>query len=346
MRSSFSSEFLDVGLHDRWVRDILLGYGHQHYWSLTGGEPTLHPELDLILQSYAKYNIHSLSIITNGQQEQGVIKIIENKHCVDFVRVSIDGPNQAINDSIRGVGSFDKAIDSCIEYTKHGMRVGLGITIHDENMADLEEYFELALKLKVEISIWDLQKWVEPNTGENRTKSLQDEKNISWSVDTHEKLLLKRQELLAKYQELFPTNSIGISDRFAFKNIEREWVCENYSADPRWAQSPPFRLVLLPDGQVSICCDIYDVNFNTHKYDANIFIEDPLNHIVGDFNSQSIQEIITNKTKQFEELNRRRKRDMDAEVLINGRENICTNCAYYHHQPNSSTKQIPITVMN
>jgi sulfatase maturation enzyme AslB (radical SAM superfamily) len=344
MRSSFSSEFLDVGLHDRWIRDILLGYGHQKYWSLTGGEPTLHPDLDQILQSYSRYNIHSLTIMTNGQLDQGVKKIIENKHCVNFIRLSIDGPNKFINDAIRGVGSFDKAIESCKEYKNSGLRVGFGITLHDENIDDLENYFELALSLKVSINIWDLQKWVEPNTGENRIKSLQSEKDITWSADTYKKFLNKKQDLIKKYTKLFPENSIGISDKFAFKNPEREWVCENFSSDPRWAKSPPFRLVLLPDGQVSICCDIYDVNYNIHKYNSNIYFEEPLNDIVGDFKTQSIQTIIVSKTKQFEELNRRRKRDMDSGVLINGRENICTNCAYYHYQPNNLTKQIPIAI--
>lgn len=89
----------------------------------------------------------------------------------------------------------------------------------------------------------------------------------------------------------------------------------------------------MPDGKVSVCCDIYDVNFNESKFDPNIFDEDPLNHVIGDLNIHTLEEILTQKEKHFEELARRRSRDALAGLLKNGRENICSNCAYYHYQP-------------
>ena len=96
----------------------------------------------------------------------------------------------------------------------------------------------------------------------------------------------------------------------------------------------------MPDGKVSICCDIYDVDYNELKFDPNIFEEDPLSHIIGDLNTQTLEQVLVQKEKHFEELARRRRRDSLAGLLKNGRENICSNCAYYHYQPKNSAKPV------
>ena len=76
-----------------------------------------------------------------------------------------------------------------------------------------------------------------------------------------------------------------------------KWVCENYSSDPAIKVDRERRIVLLPEGKVSSCCDLYDVNYNYSKFEASPFDENPVSDILGDFSKQSLEEILTQKDK-------------------------------------------------
>lgn len=338
MRSTFASDFLDIGLHDKFVGDMT-AIRRQPYWSWTGGEPTLHPDMDSLIQSYRKRNYKNVSLMTNGQIDWGVETIIKNKDVVTYIRLSLDGPTAEINDKIRGVGSFDRAVNSVKEYIKAGFKLSLGVTVHEDNISAMEECFELGLKLGTSgVSIWGNQQWVEVASSDSRTKSLKhDTKDIEWDRQTTLKLEKRKHEIYKKYRPKF-TGVVGISNKFSNDNTKENWVCENYSNNPAVNVDRERRIVLLPDGKVSACCDLYDVNYNHTKFDKNCIEEDPVNDILGDLTKQTLEEVLVQKDKNFKELARRRQRDAIMGFLKNGRENVCTNCAYYHYE--KSTKPV------
>ena len=343
MRSTFASEFLDPGLWDKLMHDVLLNYGPQaDGWTYTGGEPTLHPEIGELLKINGKYNVKS-SIMTNGQYMPGIENVIKNKQHLNRIRLSIDGPNAWVNDSIRGNGSFDECIAAVREYVNNDIKIGLGVTAHDDNMDSIESCIILARSLGVSsVSIWGLQQWVEVSSSENRTKSLKKGEDVTWTQDSEKKYNEQRQFLINKYKPFFK-DGVFISGKFAIPQLDKSWVCENFSNDPKFPRNIANRIVLLPDGSISACCDLYDVNYNPQKYASSPFCEEPVSNILGNLNNQTIDEILAYKKQHFNKLADKRVRDLDAGLLTNGRDNMCTNCAYYHYQP-ASSKVIPITV--
>lgn len=340
MRSTFASDFLDPGLHDKFISDIL-AINRKQTWGWTGGEPTLHPDMDSLFESYRKRNIRMVGIVSNGQIERGVETVIKNKDVVNFIRLSLDGPTADVNDKIRGPGTFDQAILSIKEYVKAGIKIALGVTVHNDNIETIEECFKLGLKLGVDgVSVWGNHQWVDVSSSELRNKSLKkDFDDIKWNEETTLLLLKQKENLVKKYQSQFK-GFVKISKKFNEAKVLPNWICGNYSTHPLVSVDREAGIILMPDGKVSICCDVYDVDYNELKFEANIFEEDPLNHIIGDLRTQTLEEVLVQKEKHFEELARRRRRDSLAGLLKNGRENVCSNCAYYHYQPKNSAKSI------
>lgn len=76
---------------------------------LTGGEPTMHPDFWEILDCVARYG--SVVVTTNGTylKSEEYIEIIE-KYPNVFLQVSLDGFSKKSNDTIRGVGTFDRVM--------------------------------------------------------------------------------------------------------------------------------------------------------------------------------------------------------------------------------------------
>jgi MoaA/NifB/PqqE/SkfB family radical SAM enzyme len=99
--------------------------------TIMGGEPTLYgmsqdwkPLLALIKEA-KQLGYEYVRIDTNGQFEEGLLAKEDFKR-LDEITFSLDGPNPAINDPIRGVGTFEK----CVANLKKaiGLRYSVDIT--------------------------------------------------------------------------------------------------------------------------------------------------------------------------------------------------------------------------
>jgi MoaA/NifB/PqqE/SkfB family radical SAM enzyme len=87
-------------------------------YSMTGGEPFLHPDIENLIR-YIKSKGLYLSIVTNGTLIKDSAKIIVRSG-VDKLDISIDGPPKK-HDSIRGIpGTFSKTLEGiqAINYEK------------------------------------------------------------------------------------------------------------------------------------------------------------------------------------------------------------------------------------
>lgn len=119
---------------------------------LTGGEPLLHKDLELIVEKFTARNCH-INVITNGLVN---LRKFENLwHLTNLgIRFSLDGIEE-VHDSIRGIeGNYKKVIEQ-IEYLKlrNFNDIGLSSTFADINIDQMTKLYSLSKELEVQFGI-------------------------------------------------------------------------------------------------------------------------------------------------------------------------------------------------
>lgn len=114
--------------------------------NLTGGEPLLVPWLtDLIehLQSFP--TLREVTVITNGTRaEAPLLARLAGLKLLSELRVSLEAADPAINDEIRGVGSFERVAANIERYQDAGLSVVLMMTLSQHNLEAIAETAEWA----------------------------------------------------------------------------------------------------------------------------------------------------------------------------------------------------------
>lgn len=119
--------------------------GNEFTVHITGGEPLLHDKLELILEKVREYSNY-VTLWTNGSLiDDNKIKILE-KHCT-YVYLSIDSFVEDINDSIRGKGSYNQALNASKILNKSGVNFIVATTPNIYNIETLENMFEFAREI-------------------------------------------------------------------------------------------------------------------------------------------------------------------------------------------------------
>lgn len=122
------------------------------YVKLGGGEPLLHSEIFKIISEFRKIGM-MVSISTNG--------LLMSKQIANFLKsqnvkvsISLEGPKK-INDEIRGVGHYDKALNSLKILRDAGCNVFLRITLTRKilNTDYIKEMIDLANEYNVKLKI-------------------------------------------------------------------------------------------------------------------------------------------------------------------------------------------------
>ena len=119
--------------------------------NVTGGEPFVREDLeDIIEVLYTKTN--RIVISTSGWYEDRLIKLAE-KYPNIGIRISIEGL-AAKNDDLRGrEGGFEKGIRSLTALKEMGVKdIGFGITVSNNNSADMLELYKLAQDMGLEFA--------------------------------------------------------------------------------------------------------------------------------------------------------------------------------------------------
>ena len=114
---------------------LLRKYHFKGYLNITGGEPMTHPGLFGLLAEAARRNIKT-AVLTNGtmigRREARLLKSCG----VYYVQVSLDGMEK-VHDSIRGEGSFKKAVSGIRALRSAGVFTTVSFTAQRENLAEL-----------------------------------------------------------------------------------------------------------------------------------------------------------------------------------------------------------------
>ncbi len=136
------------------ISDNILGTLNQ--WNqtatihLTGGEPLLKQELFSLLKDLDQSSVvEELGIITNGLLfNQDVIQRLSKFSKLKKIKVSLDGPDEETNDSIRQEDTFNRVIKNIsLIKKKSSFEIILMFTVMRRNFRSLSAFFKLSQEL-------------------------------------------------------------------------------------------------------------------------------------------------------------------------------------------------------
>ena len=112
-----------------------------------GGEPTLHPELPFAIQK-AKELGYFVTVDSNGSLFNDLLAKT-SPDLLDYLSFSLDGPDAAINDPIRGEGVFAVCTANIKKAVSAGFKVSVIYTVSRKNLAALPRMVALLEHLQV-----------------------------------------------------------------------------------------------------------------------------------------------------------------------------------------------------
>lgn len=118
---------------------------------ITGGEPTLYPELDDVIQAFQPKKT-MISLVTNATllNEERILKY--KKAGVDIICTSVDSAVAQEHDAFRGVaGAYDRTFNAIHLAQKHGLKVVIVTTVSHENIHsdNLQALIALTAQMKI-----------------------------------------------------------------------------------------------------------------------------------------------------------------------------------------------------
>ncbi len=116
---------------------------------LLGGEPTLHRDLARIIRLAREMDFGSVTVDTNGYLFHDILDRVTPAE-VDYFSFSLDGPTPAVNDPLRGEGSFEVCRAGIRRAVARGFNTSLIYTVSSANIEHLESMGPLLNALGVE----------------------------------------------------------------------------------------------------------------------------------------------------------------------------------------------------
>jgi len=133
--------------HIRGILKAAYDRGHR-YVSITGGEPFLYKQVFDVIQ-YAHDLGYWINILSHG----GLLNSERVEKLKRFwrlrIRISLDGPDRATHDALRGQGTFDTTMEKIDLLVQQGVNVGIGATVSEQNIDRVKDIFQLCVNKKV-----------------------------------------------------------------------------------------------------------------------------------------------------------------------------------------------------
>jgi MoaA/NifB/PqqE/SkfB family radical SAM enzyme len=133
---------------ERWL-EVLAARAPRSNLVLLGGEPTLHPDLPQAVRCARRLGYASVTIDTNGYLFHDILARVTPDE-VDVFSFSLDGATAAVNDRIRGAGSYAACVDGIRRAGARGFHTSLIFTVSRANLDDLDRMGDLLEELGVE----------------------------------------------------------------------------------------------------------------------------------------------------------------------------------------------------
>lgn len=154
---------------------------------ICGGEPTISPLFLPMLEELDKrWPGVRITVLTNGTRLTRELAQALRRFNVGF-QVSLDGPDAARHDLVRGPGNFDRALAGLRSLQAAGLRATFQATLSYRSSAWIADFFETAARCKVEQM--NFTRFIPQGTGRRLHEG-------------HEDRPLSGAELRAAYQEI------------------------------------------------------------------------------------------------------------------------------------------------
>jgi len=137
---------LDIATIEAWLA-LLFAPGKDNNLVLLGGEPTLHPDLARAVHTARRLGYGSVTIDTNGYLFHDFLDRIEPDEAV--LSFSLDGPEPAVNDPLRGDGVFATCTANIRRAVKRNFAVSVIYTVSRRNIDHLHRMPALLTDLGV-----------------------------------------------------------------------------------------------------------------------------------------------------------------------------------------------------
>jgi MoaA/NifB/PqqE/SkfB family radical SAM enzyme len=132
---------LDHGLMMRTVDQARLLWD-QVTVSMTGGEPTIHPQWERIVASLHERGV-PYCFVSNGWHMRRLMPGLD-RHPPAAVRLSLSGADEAVHDAERGRGSFRRVLLAVALLTSRGIPAQLGFVVDRRDRHQLRQAADLA----------------------------------------------------------------------------------------------------------------------------------------------------------------------------------------------------------
>ena len=238
---------------------------------ISGGEPTLRPDLGEIIEIFYRSNgIRSMNIPTNGLLPEKTAELARNlsRHCPELnysLSISLDGPEE-VHDSIRGVnGGFAKAIKTIRllqSLREEGVRFRLYVetVVSTENIASLPALIRF---VKEELSVDN--HYFEVLRTERKDHSLQTpsaeeyRKFVRRIMENHRESFFRKPSV-EQFYNMGRTYSLYRTQLNVLKGNKLPFVC----------LAGRIAAVLEPNGEVRLCEPLSPVG-NVRDFDYNLY---------------------------------------------------------------------------
>jgi radical SAM protein with 4Fe4S-binding SPASM domain len=116
---------------------------------LSGGEPTLHPDLPLFIDLAGRYALRTI-LVSNGMIAPRMLEYLKYSPVTAYY-LSLQGDRNT-HDAVRGEGSYDQCCHTAATLIAAGCRVRLSMIFHKRNQHSLEHIVNLADRLGAELA--------------------------------------------------------------------------------------------------------------------------------------------------------------------------------------------------
>jgi len=252
---------------------------------ITGGEPTLHPQLPHIIKTLEKTGTR-ITLITNGTHLEAVFDEIKDR--TDAYLFSLDASSEALFREIRGLHNFREIIARPKRILDHrsDVQVAFNCLIQKKNIGDLVDLYRLVKDLPVDgifFNVPELKPYCfgreETVPGKNAENAILDEKEIALLETNLEQIL----ELDATNGKLFQRRVFFENCIRYFRALSRQQEVE--FNDPKEICQVPFTSIVIDELACLYPCFYlpYSVPFGRD--------EDPVN---GDYLKETRKEMFNN----------------------------------------------------
>jgi MoaA/NifB/PqqE/SkfB family radical SAM enzyme len=145
-KSQHGSAQLTIEQIESWMR-IFADPGKKSNLIFLGGEPTLHKDLPYAIEK-AKGLGFNVTVDTNGYLFHDLLEKT-TPELLDYLSFSLDGPDVAVNDLIRGDGVFKTCVANLKKAVRLGFNVSVIYTVSRKNISHLHRMVDLLVELNV-----------------------------------------------------------------------------------------------------------------------------------------------------------------------------------------------------